>query len=55
VISGDADPIVPLVNARIMTTLLPRSNLHVFSGDHLGIVTAATELGERTGRFLQSS
>ncbi len=55
VISGDADPIVPLVNARIMTSLLPRSNLHVFSGDHLGIVTAATELGERTGRFLQSS
>jgi poly(3-hydroxyalkanoate) depolymerase len=55
VISGDADPIVPLVNARIMTTLLRRSNLHVFSGDHLGIVTAATELGERTGQFLQSS
>ena len=52
VISGDADPIVPLVNARIMTGLLPRSTLHVFSGDHLGIVTAATELGERTGRFL---
>jgi pimeloyl-ACP methyl ester carboxylesterase len=52
VISGDADPIVPLINARIMTGLLPRSTLHVFSGDHLGIVTAATELGERTGRFL---
>jgi poly(3-hydroxyalkanoate) depolymerase len=54
VISGDADPIVPLVNARIMTTLLPRSKLHVFSGDHLGIVTAATELGAKTGQFLQS-
>jgi poly(3-hydroxyalkanoate) depolymerase len=52
VISGDDDPIVPVVNARIMTTLLPRSTLHVFAGDHLGIVTAATELGERTGRFL---
>jgi len=52
VVSGDADPIVPLVNARIMTGLLPRSELRVFSGDHLGIVTAATELGEWTGQFL---
>jgi poly(3-hydroxyalkanoate) depolymerase len=54
VISGDADPIVPLVNARIMTGLLPRSTMYVFAGDHLGIVTAAAELGERTGQFLLS-
>ena len=55
VISGDADPIVPLVNARIMSTLLPRSTLQVYSGDHLGIVTAATELGEWIGQFLLDS
>lgn len=54
-ISGDNDPIVPVVNAQIMTALLPRSTLHVFSGDHLGIVTAATELGQRTGQFLRTA
>ncbi len=55
VISGDADPIVPLVNARIMSTLLPRSTLQVYSGDHLGIATAATDMGEWIGQFLLDS
>ena len=43
VISGDADPIVPLVNARIMTTLLRRSNLHVFSGEMDLLVAGLTK------------
>ena len=55
VISGDADPIVPIVNAQIMNALLPRSTMRIFAGDHLGIVTAATELGQWTGQFLQDA
>ena len=32
ILAGDDDPIVPLVNARIMHRLIPRSQLHVYVG-----------------------
>jgi len=49
---GSDDPLIPLVNARIMERLLPRASLHVFDDGHLGLLTAADELGPVVSTFL---
>ena len=40
-LAGDDDPIIPLVNARIMHRLIPHSQLHVYHGGHLELGTGA--------------
>jgi len=52
IVSGDDDPLIPLANARLMHSLIPRSQLHVYHGGHLGLVTEAAELAPVIGRFL---
>jgi len=52
VLAGTDDPIIPLINARIMTTLLPDATLHVYDEGHLGLLTKAPELGDLVSRFL---
>lgn len=52
VIAGDDDPIIPLVNAKIMNRLLPDATLHVYQDGHLGLVTSADELGPVISEFL---
>jgi poly(3-hydroxyalkanoate) depolymerase len=52
-LAGDDDPIVPLVNARIMRRLLPDAELHVYHGGHLGLLTEAAELAPLVDRFLR--
>ena len=52
ILSGDDDPLIPLVNARVMHSLIPRSQLHVFQDGHLGLVTRAAELAPVVDRFL---
>ncbi len=52
IIAGDDDPIIPLVNARMMHRLIPQSRLHVFRGGHLGLVTEAAQLGPVVSEFL---
>jgi pimeloyl-ACP methyl ester carboxylesterase len=52
IVSGDDDRLVPVVNARIMHRLIPRSKLHVFHGGHLGLVLQAQELAPIIGSFL---
>lgn len=54
VLAGNDDPLIPLVNARIMRALLPRAALHVFDDGHLGLLTAADELGPLVSWFLTS-
>ena len=54
ILAGNDDPIIRLVNARMMHRLLPRAHLHVFDDGHLGIVTKAHELAPITGQFLLS-
>jgi poly(3-hydroxyoctanoate) depolymerase len=53
ILAGDDDPIVPLVNARIMRRLLPDAELHVDHGGHLGLLTEAAELAPVVDRFLR--
>ena len=52
IVSGDDDPIIPLANARLMRRLIPNSQLHVFHGGHLGLVTDAAQLAPVISRFL---
>ncbi len=52
VLAGDDDPIVPLVNARIMSALLPSARLHVYPDGHLGLILMADELAPVIGSFL---
>ena len=54
ILAGNDDPIIPLVNARIMRALLPNATLHVFDDGHLGLLTSADELGPLVSRFLTS-
>jgi poly(3-hydroxyalkanoate) depolymerase len=52
ILAGNDDPMIPLINARIMSTLLPDASLHVYDDGHLGLITAADELGPLVSRFL---
>ena len=52
VLAGADDPIIPLINARIMTRLLPAAELHVYDDGHLGILTRAGDLADRVSTFL---
>ena len=52
ILAGDDDPIIPLVNARIMHRLIPDSRLHVYHGGHLALVTEASELAPVVDGFL---
>jgi poly(3-hydroxyalkanoate) depolymerase len=54
VVAGDDDPIVPVVNARIMARLIPGARLHVYRGGHIALVTEADELAPVIEEFLDS-
>jgi len=49
---GTDDPIIPVVNARIMNALLPHSRLHLHDGGHIDLVQNATELAPVIEKFL---
>ena len=55
ILSGADDPIVPPINARIMSWLIPNSRLHIFDDGHLGLLTSVDELAPMVRNFLQSS
>jgi poly(3-hydroxyalkanoate) depolymerase len=44
IIAGLDDPIVPVVNARIMARLLPHATVYLHSGGHVDLITNAAEL-----------
>ncbi len=52
VMGGDDDPIVPLINARIMARLIPNATLHVFTGGHIEPIIRAFEFGPVISQFL---
>ncbi len=51
-VMGDDDPIVPVVNARIMARLLPDARLHLYRGGHIALITEARELAPVIEEFL---
>ena len=52
ILAGDDDPIVPLVNARIMARLMPRARLEIYPDGHLGLLTRSPELAAVVEGFL---
>jgi len=55
VLAGDRDPIVPLVNARILAARIPDARLHVFRGaGHLFLAERPAETAVTVGDFLRS-
>ena len=52
VVAGTDDPIIPVINARIMKALLPHSRLHLHSGGHIDLVHNAPELAPVIEEFL---
>jgi poly(3-hydroxyalkanoate) depolymerase len=54
VIAGTDDPIIPIINAHIMTRLLPHATFHPHSGGHIDLVTNAEELAPVITSFLHT-
>ncbi len=52
IMAGDDDPIIPVVNARIMHRLIPRSELHIYHGGHLELAVDAERLAPVVEAFL---
>ena len=54
ILAGDDDPIIPLVNARIMHHLIPRSELHIYRGGHLELGANSERLASAVEAFLNA-
>jgi poly(3-hydroxyalkanoate) depolymerase len=52
VICGEDDPIVPQINAKMMSRLIPHAQLHLHPGGHLALLTEAADLAQVVDRFL---
>jgi poly(3-hydroxyalkanoate) depolymerase len=55
ILAGDDDPIIPLVNARIMHRLIPRSQLHIYHGGHLELAADSERLAAAVEAFLDAN
>ena len=55
VLSGDDDPIIPTVNARLLARGIPRARLHLYGGGHLALVTEADQLAPVVDAFLDEA
>jgi poly(3-hydroxyalkanoate) depolymerase len=54
ILAGDDDPIIPLVNARIMHGLIRRSRLHIYHGGHLELAARAERIAPVVEAFLDA-
>ncbi len=52
ILAGEDDPIIPLINARVMHRLLPHARLHIHEGGHVALVTEADRLAPVVAAFL---
>jgi poly(3-hydroxyalkanoate) depolymerase len=52
ILAGDDDPIIPVVNARIMHRLIPHSELHIYNGGHLELAADPERLASVVEAFL---
>ncbi len=53
VVAGDDDPIIPLVNARLMAAMIPRSELFIYQGGHLELIAEPMRLAPAVESFLK--
>jgi pimeloyl-ACP methyl ester carboxylesterase len=52
---GRDDPLVPVVNGRILTHLIPNARLEIVDDGHLFMVTRPKETAERIEKFLSEA
>ena len=52
ILAGDDDPLVPLVNAKLMASLIPRSQVRVLEDGHLFLFSRGAESAAAVNRFL---
>lgn len=52
VLAGDDDPLVPLINARILGALIPKARVHVYAGGHVELVADPQRLVPTIEEFL---
>lgn len=55
VLAGNDDPLIPLINARIMAWCLPNSELHVIDDGHLFLITQAKTVSKTIQSFLDET
>jgi poly(3-hydroxyalkanoate) depolymerase len=55
ILAGDDDPIIPLANARIMSRLIPHSELHIYQGGHLELAAHPERIAPVVEAFLDAS
>jgi poly(3-hydroxyalkanoate) depolymerase len=53
ILAGDDDPLSPLANARIMHRLIPRSELKIYRGGHLNLVSEPKHMAAMVAEFLR--
>ena len=51
IVAGTDDPIIPVVNAKIMHRLLPNATLHLHDGGHVELIARAAELARAIEAF----
>ena len=51
-VAGDDDPLIPLINARIMHRLIAGSQLHIYGGGHVDLIAQPHRLAPVIERFL---
>ncbi len=52
ILAGDDDPIIPLVNARLMHSMIPRNIFHIYEGGHLEMIANPTRITIPVESFL---
>jgi poly(3-hydroxyalkanoate) depolymerase len=52
ILAGDEDPLVPLVNAKLMASLIPRSQVRVLEDGHLFLLSRGAESAAAVNSFL---
>jgi poly(3-hydroxyalkanoate) depolymerase len=52
VMHGTDDPIVPLINAKILAASIPKAKLHIVDDGHLFLISRASEVAPVIERFL---
>ena len=55
ILMGRDDPLVPIVNGRILAHLIPNARLEIIDDGHLFMVTQPQETADRIERFLSDA
>jgi pimeloyl-ACP methyl ester carboxylesterase len=54
VLAGDDDPMIPVVNARLMRAMIPGAQLRIYPGGHLELIASPRVLAPAVEAFLNS-